>query len=166
MGQVAALVELHPEDPVARVDARQVDGHVRLGAGVRLDVDVLGAGEQLEGPLLGEPLGDVDVLAAAVVALAGQPLGVLVRQPAALGLHDRGEGVVLAGDELDLVVLAAALADHRLPELGIDLGDRGPGESRGGGGGHRSLVFGAAGRSGRPGRRRRVVAARGPAVRQ
>ena len=77
-----------------------------------------------EGALLGEHLGDVDELAAAVVALARQALGVLVRQPAALGLHDGRRDVVLAGDELDVVVLAAALALHRLPQLGVDLGDR------------------------------------------
>ena len=69
-------------------------------------------------------LGDVDVLAAAVVALAGQALGVLVGEPRALGFHDRGRGVVLARDQLDLVVLAAALAEHRGPEDGVDVRDR------------------------------------------
>ena len=122
---MAALVELHPEDPVAGLDDAEVGGHVGLGARVRLDVDVLGAGEQLQGPVAGEVLGDVDELAAAVIALAGQALGVLVRQPAALGLHDGGRRVVLRGDQLDLVVLAVALALHRGPQLGVDVGDRG-----------------------------------------
>ena len=112
--------EVHAHDPVARLEHAEVGGHVGLGPGVGLDVDVLGAREQGEGPLLGEPLGDVDVLAAAVVALARQAFGVLVGQPAALGLHDRGRDVVLARDELDLVVLAAALPLHRLPEHGVD----------------------------------------------
>ena len=137
MGQVAALVELHAQDPIAGADRAEVGRHVGLGPRVGLDVDVLGAGEQRQGALLGEPLGDVDELAAAVVALARQALGVLVGEPAALRLEDRREDVVLAGDELDLVVLATALADHRRPQLGVDIGDRGPGESRGGGGGHR-----------------------------
>ncbi len=61
-------------------------------------------------------LGDVDVLAAAVVALAGQALGVLVGQPRALGFHDRRRRVVLAGDQLDLVVLATPFAEHRVPQ--------------------------------------------------
>ena len=87
---------------------------------VRLDVDVLGAGEQGEGTFLGEPLGDVDELAAAVVALARQTLRVLVGEPRALGFHHRGGGVVLAGDQLDLVVLAPALTEHRLPEDRVD----------------------------------------------
>ena len=102
----------------------EVGGHVGLGARVRLDVDVLGAGEEGEGALLGEPLGDVDELAAAVVALAGQAFGVLVGQPRALGFHDRGGGVVLAGDQLDLVVLAAPFGEHRLPEDRVVIRDR------------------------------------------
>ena len=53
------------------------DGHVRLRAGVRLDVGVLGA-EELLRALDRERLGDVDELAAAVVALARIALGVLV----------------------------------------------------------------------------------------
>ena len=78
---------------------------------------------------LREVLDDVHVLAAAVVALARQALGVLVGQPAALRLEDRREDVVLAGDQLDVVVLATALALHRRPQLGIDLGS-GPGQAR------------------------------------
>ena len=115
--------EVHAEDPVARLEDAEVGGHVGLGARMGLDVDVLGARVERQRPLLGEQLGDVDELAAAVVALAGQALGVLVRQPAALGLHDGGGDVVLARDQLDVVVLAAALALHRRPELRVDLGD-------------------------------------------
>ena len=124
MGQVAAVGEVHAHDPVARLEDAEVGGHVGLRARVRLDVDVLGAREEGERTLLGEPLGDVDELAAAVVALAGQALGVLVGQPRALRFHHGRGHVVLAGDQLDLVVLAAALADHRLPEDGVDVLDR------------------------------------------
>ena len=102
----------------------EIGGHVGLGAGMRLDVDVLRARVERERALLGEDLGDVDELAAAVVALARQALGVLVREPAALGLHDGSRDVVLARDELDVLVLAPPLALHRLPEVGVDLGDR------------------------------------------
>ena len=129
VGQVTAVGEVHAHDPVARLEHAEVGRHVRLGARVGLDVDVLGAREEGQGTLLGEPLGDVHELAAAVVALARQALGVLVGQPRALGFHDRGRGVVLAGDELDLVVLAAALAEHRLPQDRVELGDRLEGEA-------------------------------------
>ena len=57
-------------DRVAGLEQRVVDGGVGLRAGVRLDVGVLGAEERLRA-VDRELLGDVDVLAAAVVALAG-----------------------------------------------------------------------------------------------
>ena len=40
--------EVHAHDAIAWLEDREVGGHVRLGAAVRLDVDVLGAGEELE----------------------------------------------------------------------------------------------------------------------
>ena len=106
----------------------EVGRHVGLGAGVGLDVDVLGAGEEGQGAILGQPLGDVHEFAAAVVALAGQALGVLVGERRALGLHHGGEGVVLAGDQLDLPALAIGLAANGRPQLGVDIGQPGPGD--------------------------------------
>ena len=108
--------EAHPEDAVAVVEDREVRGHVRLRARMRLDVDVLGAREERERPLLGERLDDVDELAAAVVAPAGLALGVLVRQPRALRLEHRRRDVVLARDQLDLPRLPVALAEHGRPD--------------------------------------------------
>ena len=69
MAEVAAVVERHPHDRVAGLEHRHVGGVVGLGAGVGLDVGVLGA-EQRLGAVDRELLGDVDLLAAAVVALA------------------------------------------------------------------------------------------------
>src|SRR6266536_1949479 len=100
-----------------------------LSAGVRLDVDVLGPRKEGDGTVLGQAFRDVDEFAAAVIALARQALGVLVRQPRALGLHDRAERVVLRRDQLDLVVLAVALALHRGPQVGIDIRDASPAEA-------------------------------------
>ena len=53
MGQVAAVGQVHAQDPVARLEDAEVGGHVGLGAGVRLDVDVLGAREQRQRPVAG-----------------------------------------------------------------------------------------------------------------
>ena len=77
--QVAAVREVHAEHGVAGLEQREVHRHVRLRAGVRLHVGVLGA-EQLLRARDGERLGDVDELAAAVVALARVSFGVLVGQ--------------------------------------------------------------------------------------
>ena len=66
-------------------EQRQVDGHVGVGARVRLHVGVLGAEQRLDA-LAGEVLDLVDDLVAAVVALAGIALGVLVGEDRARGL--------------------------------------------------------------------------------
>src|SRR3712207_109228 len=90
---------------------------------VRLDVRVLGA-EQRLGALDRQRLDHVDVLAAAVVALAGQALGVLVGQHRALALEDRLRDEVLGRDHLERRLLAMELALDRVGDLGVDLGER------------------------------------------
>ena len=92
-------------------------------ARVRLHVRVLGA-EQALRALDRERLGDVDVLAAAVVAAAGVALGVLVREHGALGLQHRDGNEVLARDHLEVVALAPELELENLGDLGVDLGQR------------------------------------------
>ncbi len=89
---------------------------------MRLDVRVLGAEERLR-PRDREVLDLVDDLAAAVVALAGQALGVLVREHRADGLEHRRPGEVLGRDQLELVALAPELGVAELGDLGIDLGE-------------------------------------------
>ncbi len=123
VGEVAAVGEREPHDRVARRQQRVVDGRVGLRAGVRLHVGVLGA-EQRLGAVDRELLGDVDPLAAAVVAPAGVALGVLVRQHRALALEHGARDEVLRGDHLERALLALELAAQRLGDLGIDLGER------------------------------------------
>ena len=96
----------------------EIGGGVGLRAGVRLDVGVLGA-EELFGAGDGEPLDLVHDLAAAVVALARQPLGVFVGHDVGHGLLDRRADVVLGGDQLDAVELAALLAADEVGDLGV-----------------------------------------------
>ena len=107
--QVAAVVEREAEHAVARLQHGEVDGHVRLRAGMRLHVRVLCA-EQLGRATARELLDLVDDLAAAVVALARIPLGVLVRRDRADGLEHARPGEVLGRDQLDLAALALELA--------------------------------------------------------
>ena len=77
MGEVAAVGEVHRQDAVARLEHGEIDRHVRLAAGVGLDVDVVAA-EELPGPVDGELLDDIHVLATAVPASAGITLGIFV----------------------------------------------------------------------------------------
>ena len=112
VGEVAAVAEVHPHDGVAGIQEGEVGGHVGLGAGVGLHVGVIGA-EQLGRAGAGELLDLVGVLAAAVVPLPGQAFGVLVREHRPHGLAHRRGHEVLAGDHLELAVLAGRLAEHR-----------------------------------------------------
>ena len=72
VGEVPAVGQVQAEHHVARLERREVDGRVGLGAGVRLHVDVLGV-EQLLGAIAGEFLDLIDELAAAVIPLARIP---------------------------------------------------------------------------------------------
>src|SRR5690606_36191107 len=87
-------------------------------AGMGLHVGVVGP-EQRLGAVDGQLLGHVHVLAATVVALVRVALGVLVGQLAALGFHHQRAGVVLAGDQLDVILLAAGLVGDGLGQFGV-----------------------------------------------
>ena len=89
-----------------------------------LDVRVLGA-EQRLGPVDRELLDLVDDLAAAVVPLAGIPLGVLVRRHGPDGLEHRGPREVLRCDQLDLVALTLELVAEQHSDIWVDLGEAG-----------------------------------------
>ncbi len=91
---------------------------------MRLHIGVA-ASEQFGDALDGEPLGDIDELAAAVVALARQPFGIFVGEHRALRLQHGTRDDVLRRDEFDLVALAAELELDRLGDLGVALGERG-----------------------------------------
>ncbi|MCY1181189.1 hypothetical protein D9M73_216790 [compost metagenome] len=65
------------------------------------------------GALDGQGLDLVYVLATTVVALARITFGVLVGQAAALGLHHALAGVVLRGDQFDVIFLTLLFGCHR-----------------------------------------------------
>ena len=83
------------------------------------------------GALDGEVLGDVDELAAAVVAAARIALRVLVGHHRALRLEHGARDDVLGGDQLDLVALAAELQLDGAGDLGIAVGEAGREEAVG-----------------------------------
>ena len=120
VGQVAAVRQRHAEDRVARLEHGEENRLVRLRARMRLDVGEFGV-EELLGAVDRQLLGDVDELAAAVVALARIPFGVFVGQLRALRRHHGDAGIVFRGDELDLLFLAKVLAGDRRGQFGIGL---------------------------------------------
>ena len=120
MRQMSAVGEVHAEDPVARLQQRRIHGHIRLRAGVRLNVCMVRA-EQPRHALDRQTLDLIDVLAAAVVARAGIALGVFVRQVAANSLHDGLTREILGRDQLQMVALALQLARHGSIQLRVCL---------------------------------------------
>ena len=100
-----------------------VGGHVGRGAGVRLDVGVLGA-EELLGALAGEVLDHVGEFASAVVALAGIAFGILVGEDRAGGFEHGLADKVLRGDQLETFVLAVLLVGNGLGDLGVHRTER------------------------------------------
>ena len=124
MGEVAAVAEVHAQDRVARLQQRQEHREIGLGAAVGLHVGP-GGTKQLLGPLNRQFLDGVHVLAAAVVALGRQTLGVLVGEHRALGLHHGPGGEVLGGDQLQVRFLAIQLLVDQGRNGGITAGQRG-----------------------------------------
>ena len=88
VGQVATVGQVHAEDGIARFQHREIDCSVRLGAGMRLDIDVISA-EQLFGAFDRQILGDVDIFAAAIITLARITFGVFVGQAASQQLREQ-----------------------------------------------------------------------------
>ena len=85
---------------------------MRLHIGKRAVEETLGAVDR-------QLLGDVDELAAAVIAPAGIPFGVFVGQHRALRFEHRARNDVLAGDQFDLRLLALEFAADGRRQLGI-----------------------------------------------
>ena len=121
VGQMAAVGEVHAHVGVAGLEHRLEGREVRARAGVGLDVRVLGA-EELAGALTGDLLGLVNAVAAAVVALAGIALGVLVGQARAHSHHDSRGDDVFGGDQLDVALLAVILLLNSGADFGVILG--------------------------------------------
>ena len=122
VGEMPAVREVHPEHGVARLQQREIHGHVGLRARVWLHVGVLGAEQRLRA-IDRERFGDVDELAAAVVALAWIAFGVLVRQHRACRFEDGAADEVFRRDQFEAVVLPALLVAHGLRDLGIGVGE-------------------------------------------
>ncbi len=129
VGEVAAGVERHAQDRVARLGQRQHHRAVGLGAAVRLDVGEAAA-EQLLRPLDRQRLDRVGRRAALIVAPARIALRIFVGEHRALRLEHRPRDDILRRDQLDLVLLPVELGGDRLGDVRIGLGEAAGEEAR------------------------------------
>ena len=121
VGQVTAVRQAHAHYGIARLEQCKVYGGVCLCAGVGLYIGILCA-EQLAGTLNGDFLNHVNIFAAAVVALVGQTLCVLVGEGRTHRCHNCRRNQVLAGDQLQVAALATQLLIHCLSNFRVELG--------------------------------------------
>ena len=84
---MAALRQVHAHNSIAQIQQSKINCQIGLCTGVGLNIGIFCA-EQLAGTLDGNVLHLVHIDTAAIVALAGQALGVLVGQDAAHCGHD------------------------------------------------------------------------------
>ena len=114
----------------AELDPRPQDGpegdEVGVGAAVRLGIGV-GRAEELAGPLVGQVLDRIDVVAAGVEPVMRDPLGVLVGQEVAHGALGGQGRVVLAGDQLDVAAAGRPAPGRSTAPLPVRPGPRIPG---------------------------------------
>ena len=122
MRQMAAVREGHAEDSVAGLEHRRIHREIGLRSGMRLHVRVLGI-EQFLGTIDRELLGNVNVLATAVIALAGIAFSVFVRQNRTLRREHARTCVVLGCDQLDMVFLTLSFVLDRRPQFRIEAFD-------------------------------------------
>ena len=124
MREMAAGGEVEPKEGVAGLQQGHEGCRIGGGAGVRLDVGEF-TSEKLGNAFNSKAFGNIDILAAAVIALARQAFRVLVGEDRALRLQHRLADDVLRGDQFDLVALAAELEPDSLGHFRIGLRDRG-----------------------------------------
>ena len=122
MRQVSARGEIEAHERVAGLHQGQEDGLVGLAAGIGLDVGEA-AVEQLASALDCEAFGNVDELAAAVIASAGIAFRVLVGHHRALRFEHGARHDVFRGDEFDPIALTTEFEFDRAGDLRIGVGE-------------------------------------------
>jgi len=85
--QVSAGKDIHRENLVAGLERCEITGHVRLAAGMRLDVGVLGREERTR-PVNRQGFNLVYILAASVISPAGIAFGIFIREDRTGELHN------------------------------------------------------------------------------
>ena len=119
---MAARGEIEPHESIARLQQREKHRLIRLAAGIRLHIREF-AVEEPGDALNREAFGDVDELAAAIIAPAGIALGIFVGQNRALRFEHGFRDDIFRCDQLDFMSLAAEFQLDRLGDFGIGIGE-------------------------------------------
>ena len=123
VAQVTTALDWQAEDQITWIKECHERRDVGVGAAVRLHVGEPTL-EELLGALAGDVFDLVVKLTAAVIALAGVALGVLVGQPTAGRVHHGGRDMIFAGDEFKRARLTVGFLGHERSDVGILRGDK------------------------------------------
>jgi len=120
MGQVSPRIQAHAEDGVARFRQGKEHGLIGLASRARLHIGKL-AIEKFGHPLDCQILGNIDILAAAIIAASRIAFGVFVGHDRPLRFQNGARDDVLRGDQFDLVLLAAQFQIDRPDQIRVGL---------------------------------------------
>jgi len=132
MGQMSARREIEPQKDIARLQQGQEYGLIRLAAGIWLHIGEF-AVEQAADTLDCQRFGNIDELAAAIIAPARIAFGIFIRHDRALRFEHGVRDDIFRGDQFDFMLLTAELQLDRLGDFRIGIGET-SGEKRIGGG--------------------------------
>ena len=113
VGEVTTVSEIHTENRVARGKKREINRHIRLAAGMGLNVGVLRT-EELTRPITSEVFRFVNVFTPTIVPFSRIPFGVFVGQDGPGRFENSVARIVLTRDEFELLRLATFFSlNHR-----------------------------------------------------
>ena len=116
------MIQVHAHKGVARLEHREKHCHVRLGAGMRLDIYILAA-EQLLRALSRQVFRHIHALASAVVSFPRIAFCILIRKRASHRCHHCLTHPVLGRDQLDMGILSLHLCFDHICDLWVCVPD-------------------------------------------
>ncbi len=93
VGQVATMRQAHPQDGIARLQQRQINGGIGLRTRMRLDIGVISRKEFFY-PINSQLLGNINILTAAIITFGRITFCVFIGQNGTLCFHHPRTGVI------------------------------------------------------------------------
>ena len=112
--QMTAVGQIHSHHRIAKIDR-----HIGLRAGMGLHIGVFRPEKRL-GAFARQIFNDIDILAAAVIALSRIPFGIFVGQVRAHCGQNRVADEVFGCNQLQMLALARQFLAHRVADFGIN----------------------------------------------
>ena len=116
--KVSAVSKAHTHYRIAGIQQCKINRRVSLCAGVSLYIRIL-CSEQLAGTFNSDILNYINILASAVITLAGVSLSILVRKNASHSRHNSRRNDILTCNKLKISFLTGKLLVHCVSNIGI-----------------------------------------------